>query len=141
MNSHLVTIEVSVERMTYERMELECLTLDKNRFECLDTETVKRRSSVKHDRVLFHDFIEDSPYLRCFLLDKELCSLDVLSNLLLLKLAHDEWLEKLESHLRRNTALVHSQFRPYDDYGTAGIVNTLTEKVLSESSLLALENI
>ena len=36
---------------------------------------------------------------------------------------------------------MHLEFWSNDDYGTTGVVYTLTEKVLSESSLLALEYI
>ena len=141
MDSHLVTVEVSIESVADERMELQSLALDKHRLESLNAETVKRRSSVEHDRMLLDDLIKDSPYLRRFLLYKHLRPLDVLCDLLLLELAHDERLEELESHLGRNTALMHPQLRSDDDYRTSGVVDTLSEKVLPEPSLLALEDI
>ena len=99
MDGHLVTVEVSIEGMTYERMKLEGLSINKNRLKGLNAESVQRRSTVEHDRMLFHDLVQDCPYLRCLLLDKGLCPLDVEGDVLLDKLAHDEWLEQLKSHL------------------------------------------
>ena len=46
VNSHLVSVEVCIECGTYKRMKLNCLTFDKNRLECLNTESVKCRSTV-----------------------------------------------------------------------------------------------
>ena len=91
--------------------------------------------------MLLDDLVKDSPYLRSLLLDKHLSLLYVLCDLLLYKAAHDEWLEQLKCHLRRNTALVHPELRSYDDNGTARVVYALSEKVLPESTLLALEDI
>ena len=41
MDSHLVTIEVSIECVAYERMELEGLAFYEHRLECLDAETME----------------------------------------------------------------------------------------------------
>ncbi len=41
VNGHLVTVEVSVERGTYERVKLDCLAFNKLWFEGLDAETVQ----------------------------------------------------------------------------------------------------
>ena len=49
-----------------------------------------------------------------------------------------ERLEQLESHLLRETALIHLQLRTNDDNGTSGVVDALTEQVLTETSLLTL---
>ena len=46
VNSHLVTIEIGVERCTYQWMKLDCLTFYKDRLKCLDTQSVKCRSTV-----------------------------------------------------------------------------------------------
>ena len=65
----------------------------------LDTETVKSRSTVEHDGVLFNNLVKNCPHLGCLLLYKSLCPLHIESNILLNKLSHDERLEKLKSHL------------------------------------------
>ena len=59
VDSHLVTVEVGVEGLTYERMKLERLTVNENGFEGLNTESVQRRCTVQHYGVLFYDLIED----------------------------------------------------------------------------------
>ena len=57
------------------------------------------------------------------------------------ELTDNEWLVELGSHKLGNTTLVHLQLRTYDDYRTSGIIDTLTEKVLTETALLTLEAI
>ena len=50
-------------------------------------------------------------------------------------------LEQLQCHLLGQAALIHFQFRTYNDNGTSGVVNTLAQQVLTETSLLALEHV
>src|SRR3954447_10146345 len=54
---------------------------------------------------------------------------------------HDERLEQLERHLLRQAALVQLELRADDDDRTAGVVDALTEQVLPEPALLALEHV
>ena len=58
VDCHLVSVEVSVEGMTYERMELEGLAVDQNRLEGLDSESVQRRRTVEHDGMLLDDLVQ-----------------------------------------------------------------------------------
>ena len=51
---------------------------------------------------------------------------------------HNKRFKELDRHLLRKTALIDLKFRSNDDNGTSGIVNSLTEKVLTETSLLTL---
>ena len=74
-------------------------------------------------------------------LDHAFCRLDVLSKLKVDKALHDERLEKFKCHQFWKTTLVQTQSWPYHDDGTTGIVNTLTEKVLTETSLLTLQHV
>ena len=66
VNGHLVTIEVSVERGTDQRMQLDRLTFDQHRLESLDAETVKGRRAVQHDRMLADNLFQDIPDFRTF---------------------------------------------------------------------------
>ena len=45
---------------------------------------------------------------------------------------HNEGLEEFKRHFLRKTALVNFQLRTYDYNGTSGIVDTFSEKVLTE---------
>ena len=47
VHGHLVAVEVGVVRRAHERMELDRLALDEDRFERLDAEAVKRRGAVQ----------------------------------------------------------------------------------------------
>ncbi len=141
MDSHLVAIEVGVECGAGQRMELDGLALDQNRLEGLDAQTVQGGCTVEHDGVLLDDILEDVPDHRVCLLDELLCVLDVLGDAPLLQLLHDEGLEELEGHDLRDAALIDLHLRADDDNGTAGVVDTLAEQVLTEASVLTLEHV
>ena len=46
MDRHLITVKVGVECRTHERMNPDCLTLDKDRFESLDAQPMQSRSPI-----------------------------------------------------------------------------------------------
>ena len=139
VHSHLVTIEVGVECRTCQWVKLDSLTFNHARLECLDTETVKCRGTVQEHGVTLHYIFEDVPYHRFFAVDYLLGALHCLHYAALYELADDERLVELCCHKFRYTALVHLQFRTYHDYRTCRVVNTLTEKVLTETTLLTLQ--
>ena len=141
MDSHLVTVEVSVERCAHERVNLKGLAFDENWLERLDTETVQGRRTVQQNRVLLNDVFEHFPYLRATTLNHAFCSLNVLCNVKFDEALHDEWLEEFECHQLGKTALVQFQGWAGNDDRTTGVVNPLAEKVLTEASLLALQHV
>ena len=51
---------------------------------------------------------------------------------------HNKGLEELDGHLLGETALVDLELRSNNDNGTAGIVHSLTQKVLTEAALFTL---
>ena len=59
----------------------------------------------------------------------------------LLEAVDDEGFEQAQSHLLGKTALVHLQVRTNHNHGTAGVVHTLTEQVLTEAAALALQHV
>ena len=138
---HLVAVEVSVERGTSQRMQLDRLTFYEYRLECLDTQSVQGRCTVEHDRMFLDDAFEYIPYFRSDFFDHSLCALDVVRIALFDQFFHDERLEQFQRHLLRQTALIEFQFRSDDDYRTSGVVDTLTQQVLSETTLFALEHV
>ena len=50
MHSHLVAVEVGVERGTNQRMQLDGAALNQNRLKRLNTQTVQRRRTVQQHR-------------------------------------------------------------------------------------------
>ena len=141
VNSHLVAVEVRVERGAVQRVELEGAALDQHRLERLNTETVERRRAVEHDGVILDDDIERVPDLGAALIDHLLGGLDVVGGAVLDELLHNEGAEQLECHFLRHTALVDLQLRADADNATAGVVDTLAEQVLTEAALLTLEHV
>ena len=120
-------------------MELDSLALDELGLECLDTETVKSRGTVEQYGVTFHHVFQNVPYFGLLLVDHLLGALDCLDRAALDEFADDERLIELGGHVLGDTALVHLKFRTYDDDRTGRVVDTLAEKVLTETSLLTLE--
>src|SRR6187402_29007 len=97
------------------------------------------RCAVQKDRVILDDLFQDVP-------DDRLLHFDHLFGLLdggavsgLFQAVIDEGLEEFERHLLGETALVELQFRTDDDHGTTGVIHALSEKVLTEAALLALQ--
>ena len=64
-----------------------------------------------------------------------------MSGSVLNKLLHNERLEQLDRHLLRKTALIDLKFRSNDDNRASGIVNSFTEKVLTETSGFTFQHI
>ena len=141
VDGHLVTVEVGVEGLTHQRVQLDRLTLDELRLERLDAETVQRGRTVEHHRVLGDDLFEHVPHLVALTLDHPLGGLDVLRVVEVHQTLHDERLEQLECHELGQTTLVQLQLRAHDDHGTTRVVDALTEQVLTEAALLALEQV
>ena len=141
MAGHLVTVEVSVVAWAYERMQLDRAAFPEDRFKSLDTESVQRRCAVQEDRVFFDDIAKDFPDFRGELVDLLACCLEVACDASLDEFMHDERFEEFDRHFLRQAALVHFEFRADDDNGTAGVVDTFAEKVLTETALLALQHV
>ena len=86
-------------------------------------------------------FSENVPNLWQFALDHFLGRFDGGRETAHFQLAEDERLEQLQCHLLRQTALVQTQGRAYGNYRTTRVVNTLTEQVLTETTLLTLDHV
>ena len=141
MDCHLVAVEVGVECGTGQGVQLDGTALDQHGVERLDAQTVQGRCAVQQDGVALDDSLKAVPDLGLCALDHLAGRLDVVGNTLLDQVLHDEGLEQLQSHLLGQTALVHLQLRADDDNGTARVVNTLAQQVLTEAALLALQQI
>ena len=84
---------------------------------------------------------ENIPNLGSFALDHFLRGFDRCSQAATLEFAKDKGLEEFERHLFRQAALMQTQSRSYYDDRTTRIVDSLTEQVLTEATLLALNHI
>ena len=141
MNGHLVAIEVGVERGTYQRMQLDGLAFNQYRLERLDAQPVQRRCPVEQDRVLADNFGQDIPNLGTFCFYQFLGRLDGGRHTATLQFAEDKRLEQFQRHLFRQATFVQSQFGTNHDDRTTGIIDSLTQQVLTESALLTLDHV
>ncbi len=141
MNRHLVTVEVGVVGGANQRVKLQGLALDQYRLERLHAQAVQGRCAVKQNRVFLGYFLENVPDDRVFFLDHLLGGLDRLRVAAFFQLVEDERLEQFQRHLLRKSALVQLQFRTDGDDRTAGVVDALSEQVLTEPALLSLQHV
>ena len=115
VNSHLVTIEVGIERRTSQWMKLDSLAFNKFWLESLNTQTVKCRCTVQHDRMTLHHVLKNIPDNRLTTVYNLLGTLNSFHDTALNKLTDNEWFIQFGSHEFRQTTLAHLQFRTYND--------------------------
>ena len=106
MNRHLVAVEVGVECGTNERMQLDSASLDKNRLECLNRQSVKRRCAVKKHRMVFDNDFERVPNFGADAFDALFRVLDIGGLAGFDKTFHNKRLEQFKCHFFRQTALI-----------------------------------
>ena len=138
VNSHLVTVKVGVEGSTYQWMQTHGTSFHQLRFEGLDTQTVQCRRTVHQNRIAVNDTFHNIPDTWILTIDQLLRSLRIACNFFIYDFIDDKRLEQLNCHFTRQTALIHFQIRSDRDNRTTGEVNTLTEQVLTETSLFSL---
>ena len=141
MHGHLVAVEVRVVRRADERMQMDGFAFDQHRLEGLNAETMERGCAVEQHRMLFDDLFEHVPNFRTHALDHTLRALDVVRERAIDELLHHERLEEFERHLFGQAALVQLERRTDHDDRTAGVVDALAEQVLTEATLLTLQNV
>ena len=139
VDSHLVTVEVGVEGRTCQRVKLDSLTLNQFRLEGLDTQTVQCRCTVEQHGMALHDILKDIPDDRLTTVDDLLSRLHCLHDTALDEFTDDERLVEFGCHQFGQTALTHLQLRTDNDHRTGRVVDTLTEQVLTEASLLTFQ--
>ena len=141
VDSHLVAVEVGVEGRAVQGMQLQGAALHQHRLKGLNAQAVQRRCTVQHDGVVLDDLVQRVPHLGAALVHHLLGGLDVVGAAILHQLLHNEGTEQLHSHLLGHAALVDLQLGADHDNASAGVVHALTQQVLAETALLALEHI
>src|SRR6185369_15438969 len=105
MYCHLVTVEVGVECCTNQRVKLNGLALNQNRFKGLDAEAVQGWSAVEHNRVFLDNLLQHVPYLGTLFLHHLLGTLDGSDQSTFFKLVVDKRFKQFKRHLFGKTAL------------------------------------
>ena len=106
VDRHLVAVEIGVVGHADQGMELDCLSLNQDRFEGLDAQTVQRRRPIEQDRVLAGHLIQDVPDFRPLLLHHLLGAFDSGRIAALFQFVVNERLEELQRHVLRQAALM-----------------------------------
>src|SRR5688572_5733425 len=108
-------------------MQLNGFSFNKLWLESLYTKSVERWSTVQKNGMSFQYIFQNIPDHRIFSVDDLLRRLNCLYYASFNKLADNKWLEQFSSHVFWKTAFMKFQLRTHDDYGTTGVVDTLTE--------------
>ena len=101
---------------------------------------MQRRRAVQHNGVVFYNPFEHVPNHGFHFFYRALCVLYVVADIVLHEFFHNERLEQFDCHFLGQTALIEFEFGAYDYNRTTGIVDALSEQVLTESSLFAAEH-
>ena len=141
MNTHLITVEISIKSRTYQRMQLNGRTLYQSGLEGLNTHAVKRGCSVKEYEVLIVFILQHFLDLnRIDILRYDtLCRDKLLASFILL--SFNKGFEEFSPYLDGKPAFGKFQFRVDDNNCPAREINSLSQKVLTESALLASEKL
>ena len=102
---------------------------------------MQRWRTVQQYRVFADNFVQDIPNNGFFALNHFLSGFDGGGQATQFQLAVDERFEQLQRHFLRQTALMQTQVWTYGDNRTTGVVNTLTEQVLTETTLFTFDHI
>ena len=122
-------------------MQLQGAALHQHRLKGLNAQTVQRRRTVQHNGMILDDLVQRVPHLGTALVHHLLGGLDIVGAAVLHQLLHNEGAEQLHGHLLGHAALIDLQLGADADNGTAGVVDTLAQQILTEAALLALQHI
>src|SRR3989344_3494278 len=141
VQSHLVSVEVCVERGADKRMELDCEPFDEDRLEGLNAEAMERGSAVEEDVLVFDHVLQDVPYLAVTFEDEAFRCFHIVRQFLADDLTYHKRFEELHRHFLRQSAVIHFEIGTDDNHGAARVIDALAEEVLAESSLFSLEHV
>ena len=69
MHRHLIAVKVRIKGGTNQRMQLQRLALNQDRFKGLDSQTVQSWGSIEQYRILFDDIVQGIPDFGDFAFD------------------------------------------------------------------------
>ena len=141
MDGHLIAVEVGIKCRADKGVKLDRLSFDKHRLKGLNAQPVQRGGSVEEYRVLLDDLIEDIPYFGALLFHHLLGAFYGGYDPPFLEFVVYERSEQLECHFLGNPALVEPEIGPHYDNRSAGVVDPLSQQVLSESPPFSFEHI
>ena len=94
VDSHLVTVKVSVEGGTGERVQVDGTAFNQRDLKGLNTQAVQRRRTVEQHRALFADIFQHIPHLGALAINHAFGALDVVGVVKFNQAAHDKGLEE-----------------------------------------------
>ena len=108
VNSHLVTVKVSIESRTCQWVQLNSFSFNHLRLKRLNTQTVQCRCTVQQYRMTFHYMFQNIPDNSFFTIYNLLGTLHGLHNTTFNQLTYNERFVQFSCHQFRNTTFTHS---------------------------------
>src|SRR5699024_7088754 len=102
---------------------------------------VQRRRTIEHNGMPVNDVLQNFPYHLIAAVDDFFSRFNRLHIAALDEAPDNEGLVQLNGHLFRQATLMELQLRAYNNHRTAGIVNTLTQQILTEATALAFQHV
>ena len=106
MDRHLVPVEVRVEGRADQRVNLDGLAFDQQRFKRLDAQPVQGGRPIQQHRMPANHLLQDIPNLRPFTFHQLLGRFDGSGQTTALELAEDKGLEQFQRHTLGQPALM-----------------------------------
>ena len=141
VHGHLVAVKVGVVGGAGQGMQPDGLAFHQDGLKGLNAQTVQGGGAVQKNGMLFDHLLQDVPYLGLYLFHHALGGFYVVGDAQGYQLFHHEGLEQFKRHILGQAALIQFQLGAYHDYGTAGIVHALAQQVLTETALLAAQQV
>ncbi len=141
VHGHLVTVEVGVEALAHQGMQVDCIAFDQDRLKGLDAHAVQSGSTIQQHRMVLDNLLQDIPDLFVLALQHLLGGLDRVRVPQVFQLADDEGLVQFQCDLLGQATLVQTQSGTDHDHASRRIIDTFTQQVFAETSLLTLDHI
>ena len=141
VDGHLVTVKVGIVGLTYQWVKTKGLTINQDRFEGLDTQTVEGRCAVKKYWVFLDNIFKNIPNTFITTFNHTFSGFHVTCVFTRNDFTHHKWFEKFDGHQTWHTTLVHFKCWTNGDNGTSREVNTFTKQVLTETTLFTFKHV
>ena len=141
MDSHLVTVEVSVERSANQWMKLYGLAFDQNGLKRLNSQTMQSRRPVQHHGMLFDHFLKNVPNNGRTRFNFLFRRFDGGGDPHRFQARKNKWFEQFQRHQFGQTALVQLEGGADNNDRTARVVDALAQQILPEASALAFDHV
>ena len=141
VNCHLVTIEVRIETFADQRMQVDGVSFYQGRLKSLNPHAVQSWSTIQQHGMIGDYLLEDIPDFFVFPFQHFLGRFDGIGMTQLFESSNDERLVEFQCDFLWQPALMKFQSWTDNNHASSRIVDTFTEQILAETSLLPFDHV